>query len=252
MKTRMTRIIIALIMAIAILSACATLSPSQTKAIQPGAVQTYAIHTLAAEATLRQQSSSPTPLPTYSPIPPTNTLISIPTNTLLPAVPTELFSPQEAITTTATATIIPTPDYSRTLEDGTPAPCNAAKFITDVTIPDEMRVAMGEKFTKIWRVKNIGACAWTSEYALVLIYGNLMNAKPPIYLDRVVAPDEEMDLIINMQAPYIPACWVSNWMLQDPNGERFGVGYKFQSALNIVISVYIPGFNIVRDPCKNE
>ena len=247
-----------LLVSVLLLNACEVLETPPPATLIPGLVNTYAAQTIAANsqglATRLSQTplSTDTPLPIEtSPPPPSGP----PTATALPAVSTELFSVQQVVTGTldAEATVVyPTPDWSRILEDGSPAPCNAAKFIEDVTVPDGMRVAMGERFTKIWRIQNIGACTWTPEYALVKVYGNSFGVFSPSWLDQVVKPGEIVDLILNMEAPKQPACWQSNWKLQDPEAVQFGFGYKFQSALYVLVSVYIPGIRFVRDPCNNR
>ncbi|HSM72275.1 MAG TPA: NBR1-Ig-like domain-containing protein, partial [Anaerolineales bacterium] len=57
------------------------------------------------------------------------------------------------------------------------APCYQAKFIADVTIPDGTRFDANTTFTKTWRLKNIGACAWTSgDVSLIFDSGERMNA----------------------------------------------------------------------------
>jgi hypothetical protein len=247
------------VVSLILLNACDVLTTPIPATPVPGLVKTLAAQTVTADSHLAELRLSQTPEATQTPSP-TETLTLTPsgppTATAFPTVPTELFAPQQAITDTLQATIdpasYPTPDFSRTLEDGSPAPCNAMKFIEDITVPDEMRVAIGEKFTKIWRVQNIGACAWTPEYAWVKTYGNDFDVTPPIWIDRIVNPGEMYDLILNMKAPLIPACWQSNWMLQDPEGIRFGVSYKFAVALHVVVSVYLPRISFLRDPCKVE
>ena len=44
--------------------------------------------------------------------------------------------------------------------------CPAATFVADVTIPDGTYINPGASFTKIWRLKNTGTCAWTTQFAL--------------------------------------------------------------------------------------
>ncbi len=41
----------------------------------------------------------------------------------------------------------------------TPIPCNWAKFVTDVSIPDNSQISTNDGFTKTWRLQNIGSCA---------------------------------------------------------------------------------------------
>src|ERR1051326_6274102 len=54
--------------------------------------------------------------------------------------------------------------------------CDAAAFVNDVTYPDGSAVALGGTFTKIWRLKNVGTCTWTTSYALVYVTGERFDA----------------------------------------------------------------------------
>ena len=45
--------------------------------------------------------------------------------------------------------------------------CDWAQFVADVTVPDGTSYAANTAFRKTWRLKNIGACTWTTSYALV-------------------------------------------------------------------------------------
>ncbi|HEY5270416.1 MAG TPA: NBR1-Ig-like domain-containing protein, partial [Anaerolineales bacterium] len=61
----------------------------------------------------------------------------------------------------------------------TPPPvstCDKAAFVTDVNYPDGTSLASGTPFTKIWRVKNVGTCTWTTSYRLVFAGGDIMGA----------------------------------------------------------------------------
>ncbi len=66
-----------------------------------------------------------------------------------------------------TSTSVPAPYSTSPIITLTPVPtpvpvvvCDAAYFIKDVTIPDGTVIKRGTNFTKIWRVENIGSCAW--------------------------------------------------------------------------------------------
>ena len=52
-----------------------------------------------------------------------------------------------------------------------PSSCDKAQFIADVTVPDGTVFAPGATFTKTWRLKNVGTCAWNTSYQLVFFSG---------------------------------------------------------------------------------
>jgi len=41
-------------------------------------------------------------------------------------------------------------------------PCNLASFVSDVTIPDNTSIELNDTSPRLWRLKNVGSCTWTS------------------------------------------------------------------------------------------
>lgn len=202
----------------------------------PGQASTYAAQTISVEDT--NQPATATSLPpsatgadtaTITP-----TLVTTVTRTPLPSL---------------TSTAVPTATVPMLLEDGSLAPCNAAQFIQDVSIPDGTLVRPGQKFTKVWEFKNVGNCTWTENYALVHVYGQPMGVASPVPLRQVVRPGETVEVSLNMQAPYIPACWVSWWKFQDEEGNRFGIDFRFAEVFWVKVAVYIPGVGFTKKFC---
>jgi hypothetical protein len=225
-----------LILAILIFSsACEAIPitpPPKTQA--PGLVQTLAIQTMLANSSMANLVYTPTPPPATNT--PLSTTTSLPTLTLRPT-----YTPLPPVTLESSSVITPTTPPKAYFPDGSEVPCNAAEFIKDVTVPDDMPIHPGVRFTKIWEMKNIGTCAWTTRYSLVLIWGEPMGTKPPILLQKIVSPGETAELAVNMVSPYLPLCFQGSWMLQDESGNRFGTGYKFQQFFWVSISVELPG-----------
>jgi hypothetical protein len=148
--------------------------------------------------------------------------------------------------------ITPGAPTSGTPAAGTPAattlptgPCtNKASFVNDVNVPDNTQVSPGQAFTKTWRVKNDGNCAWGpngSLNALVFTGGYQMGAPEVIPLTEVVEPGQEADVSVPFTAPNDPGTYVSQWMFRanDPNAEnpRLGVGADGEGALFVQIVV---------------
>jgi len=138
------------------------------------------------------------------------------------------------------------------MPDGTKILCNAAQYIRDVTVPDAMKVRPGEHFTKVWELKNAGYCTWTPDYKIILTWGNPMGTEPPLPFGKTVLPGESVEISIKMVAPYIPLCWQGNWMLQDPLGNRFGVGVEHANAFYVLVFVHIPGLSRFLATCEEE
>jgi len=105
-----------------------------------------------------------------------------------------------------------------------PPPCDAAQFVTDVTVPDGTAFNPGTPFTKIWRLRNIGACAWNASYALVFVSGDRMQTRNVFPIPYLVRPGELVDLSADFIAPTTAGHYRSNWMLSNPSGYIFGIG----------------------------
>ena len=48
-------------------------------------------------------------------------------------------------------------------------------FVADITVEDGADFEPGAHFTKTWRLRNAGSCAWTSSYDLVFSHGDAMG-----------------------------------------------------------------------------
>lgn len=142
---------------------------------------------------------------------------------------TALFAP----TQTATQTSTPSP----TLFAGTPANvtpfgsglsviptagCYALAFIADVSIPDNTPMTPGQAFTKTWRVRNSGTCAWDAGFKFAFTGGDNMSGVA-YTLPQSVAANTELNISIDMTAPTNKAgALQSNWRMSTAAGAFFG------------------------------
>lgn len=149
--------------------------------------------------------------PTQTPPPPTLTVVPV-TNTPVP-----------------TSTQIPPVTY-----------CDWVAFVKDVNFPDGTVVAPGETFTKIWRLKNRGTCAWTSDYMLVFSSGTQMGGTTAVRLPGTVLPGQTVDVSVTLTAPVAEGPYTSNWMLRNPSGALFGTGEKANIAFYVDVQVKKP------------
>ena len=122
-------------------------------------------------------------------------------------------------TLSATGTLAPT----NTIPPTTGA-CDVAAFMSDVTVPDGTKFAPGEGFTKVWRLRNNGTCTWNADYRLVFDSGDAMGgpaSKP--FTSGTVAPDQEVDVEVDLTAPATPGTYRGNWKLRNDSGVIFGL-----------------------------
>jgi len=119
----------------------------------------------------------------------------------------------------------------------TPLTCNDAAFIEDVTIPDGTAFTPGTEFLKIWRLKNVGSCTWSTNYDLVFVGGNRLGAQRTVPLSETVGPGESVDLGVYMFAPNSPGTYRGFWMLRNSGGARFGIGDDAEDSFWVGINV---------------
>jgi hypothetical protein len=105
-------------------------------------------------------------------------------------------------------------------------PCDRAKFVDDITIPDGTVVAPGKVFTKTWELENVGSCTWNSNYAVVFANeGNAMNGPAAKqFTTGTVAPGERVKVSIDLTAPSTPGDYRGYWKLRNASGTTFGTG----------------------------
>ena len=105
-----------------------------------------------------------------------------------------------------------------------PSSCDRAQFVADVTVPDGTVMNPGQTFTKTWRLKNLGPCAWNKSYQLVFVSGEQMGAPASAAFPKDVAVGQTVDLSVNMTAPSAAGSYRGYWMFKNANGVLFGIG----------------------------
>jgi Ig-like domain from next to BRCA1 gene len=200
-----------LMLATAILSGCAS-GPQPTPV--PGLSETLAVRTMVALRGVEYFA-------TYTPT-------SYPT----PTAP--IFQNQQASHFSLPATATPVPSLTPIVPGGyqnvdslvyTGKCLNEAEFIKDVTCEDATPMKGGEKFTKVWLLRNTGTCTWTANYLLVFTLGDKMSGESPKPIGKEVKPGETLEISVDLVAPKEPDYYQGNWMLQDEEGNLFGTGF---------------------------
>lgn len=191
-----------------------------------------------------------TPTPTNQ-IVPTNTPLSLSSPTPSPTVtplPTTALPPTATVPTAISGGGSSSGGSGGSSGSGTSVAsrCNWAQLVEDVTIPDGSVIGPGTRFTKTWKVKNIGTCAWTREYSVVFSNGKRMegtNARLP----SRVNPGETINISIDMQAPDTEGDYTGEWMIKTPEDNRFGTGGNARNPLTVEIEVDERASGVVYD-----
>jgi Ig-like domain-containing protein len=120
--------------------------------------------------------------------------------------------------------------------------CDAAAFVSDVTYPDGSSVTLGGMFTKIWRLKNIGTCTWTTSYALVYVSGESFGAPAAVAVPTNVGPGQIVDLPVNLTAPNQNGHYRGFWKLRNSSNVLFGIGTDASS--NFFVDINVTGYAV--------
>jgi hypothetical protein len=96
-----------------------------------------------------------------------------------------------------------------------------AAFVADVTVPDDTQMSPGQTFNKVWRLRNTGTCDWEAGTVMVFSSGDRLGG-PDAVPAGVLAPDDVIDIGVNLTAPDEPGTYRGYWQLETPDGTRFG------------------------------
>ncbi len=121
----------------------------------------------------------------------------------------------------------------------TAQPCiNGMQFIQDVNLDDNNMkdpplMPPGIPFTKVWRIRNSGACTWDSSYSLGFVSGIQMGGQPT-FVNGTVPPGGLYDIAVNFVSPIVPGVYQSFWAMHNganqPFGDRIWAGIEVAGA----------------------
>jgi hypothetical protein len=144
-------------------------------------------------------------------------------------------TPQPELATTLPPALTPT--SAPTLVSAPPDPNCARASLVSENPPDNTMLQPGEYFWKTWTLQNTGTCTWTPEYKLIFWSGELMGGLTSYPLPEDVAPNEQKDISIYLQAPATVGTFAGYWRLQSPWAANFGVGpYDEPIYVQVVVS----------------
>lgn len=150
--------------------------------------------------------------------------------TTQPPAPPPTLTPLPPLPPTATPIGQPPPTV-------VPSGCDKAAFVADATVPDGTIFSPGAAFTKTWRLRNVGSCAWTTGYKLVYYSGELMSAPTSVNLPWNVQFNGTVDISVNMVAPTTAGKYRGFWILANANGQFFGIGSDASKPIWVEINV---------------
>ena len=189
---RTTVLMTIVIMLGSLMSSCGGNSAEATPTLSVETIQTNAVATFSGGLTQTALAA-----PTNTPMP-TSTVAPLPTPTLANITP-------------LATTIVANPTSS----------CNMMSYVNDVTIPDNTPMTPGQTFTKTWKVKNSGTCAWEAGYKFAFTGGDAMSGETYTLTESVPA-NAQVELSIPMTAPNKSGSIRGNWRMSTTAGQFFG------------------------------
>jgi len=117
------------------------------------------------------------------------------------------------------------------------APCLNAVYVADVTVPDNTRFDKGKDFTKTWKVRNSGTCAWSADTELAFVRGAQLGASSPVKVGAL-EPGKTIDVSVPMESGDKDGAFTGIWRLRNEDG-------AFGDELSVVIKV---GAEVVAPP----
>jgi hypothetical protein len=144
----------------------------------------------------------------------TETAFAAPSNTAVPTLTPAATFPPLATSTGGTPfaggpTVAPT------------ATCYGLAFVSDVSVPDNTAMTPGQTFTKTWKVKNSGTCAWDAGFKFAFVSGDAMGGATQT-LAAPVAAGAVFDISVPMTAPNKTGTIRGDWRMSTANGQFFG------------------------------
>ncbi len=111
-----------------------------------------------------------------------------------------------------------------------PACIDGLAFVQHLSLEENLTVLTkmnpGQSFTKGWRVRNVGTCAWDPSFSLNFSQGIVGAAARmggvPTNLARSVPPGETYDLQLQLSAPILPGAYQAFWAMRNAQGVPFG------------------------------
>jgi hypothetical protein len=192
MKTKTTVLMTIVIMLSLFMSGCGGSEAEATPTLSVEAIQTYAVATFSGGLT--------------------QTALAAPTNT-----PT----PTSTVTPPPTATLVNITPFATTISVNPTSSCNMMSYVNDVTIPDNTPMTPGQTFTKTWKVKNSGTCAWEAGYKFAFTGGDAMSGET-YTLPQSVPANTVVDISVEMTAPNKTGSIRGNWRMSTTAGQFFG------------------------------
>lgn len=219
----LTKMIVTLLTASLILVGCSQPATStQTTDLQTAIAGTLSvmqtqINITASQPPVVAATQAPTAEPTQAP---TSTLVPTPLPTMTPIV---------QITTVA----IP----SNQGTGSTSGPSSRVGDVIALLYPNKTYINAGMSFTEIFSITNVGTATWPANTKVISTDDNSFNLADGVTIGQVVSNGQSVELHLNLKAPADVNNYTIKFMLETPDGKKFGIGPEFDQPFTITFYV---------------
>lgn len=94
-------------------------------------------------------------------------------------------------------------------------------FVRDITIGEGESIPPNVKFTKTWRIQNIGNESWPPGCSLKFVQGDQLGLRDRVMVDAL-QPGQIADVSVEMVSPAEVGTYQGKWRMTTPTGLYFG------------------------------
>jgi uncharacterized protein YkwD len=146
---------------------------------------------------------------------------------------TSTLPPTKDATPRPTRTPLPTPATGTAVLTKSVKCKDSAVLLEDVTIPDNSIVPAGKIFTKTWKFKNTGTCAWAG-FTIHYVTGEHMNAPESAPVPETSAGGT-VDISIDLTAPASDGAYAAYFSLHNAADESIAIGAEKTFYVKVII-----------------
>ncbi len=101
---------------------------------------------------------------------------------------------------------------------GAPAgDCYNTAYVADVTVPDGTRLDNDKEFTKTWKVRNNGVCAWSADTEIAFVQGSQLGAPSTVQVGTLEV-GQEIEISVPMKTSDQDGAFTGVWQLRNADG----------------------------------
>jgi Ig-like domain from next to BRCA1 gene len=115
-------------------------------------------------------------------------------------------------------------------------PCDDSRFVADVTIPDGTTVRAGQRFVKIWEIRNSGLVPWRGRFERRqgVQSGPGLCSSPPAVPVPTTMPGHDVQIRVTFTAPSLPGSCRVDWRMTDTYGRVY---FPYLGGLYVTVNV---------------